>query len=350
MQRHDRVNRQFMRREADQPQARTVAAGLDFIRRNREADRWFLQIETFDPHEPFFTQPEYQELYRKLIGDSSQPLNDWPGYGRSGAGGVSPLPNQLRGQYAALVTMCDRQLGKVLDLMDELKLWDDTMLIIWTDHGFLLGEHDCWAKIVMPFYEEISHTPFFVWDPRCRKAGERRDALVQPALDLGPTLLGYFGVPGTADMQGRDLAATIATDQPVRAAGLFGLFGAQVNVTDGRYVYMRAPKDRANSPLFNYTVMPTHMRAMFSVQELQQATLAPPFSFTKGCPLLRIPGKTWFTDEAVWQTALYDLATDPQQQKPIRDPKIEQMMTDHLVRLMRENDAPTEQYVRLGLL
>jgi len=66
--------------------------------------------------------------------------------------------------------------------------------------------------------------------------------------------------------------------------------------------------------------------------------------------LLRIPGKTWFTDEAVWQTALYDLATDPQQQKPIRDPKIEQMMTDHLVRLMRENDAPTEQYVRLGLL
>ena len=346
--RTDRINRQFMRREADQPQAKTFAAGLDFIRRNRDADRWFLQIETFDPHEPFFTQTEDQDLYRDLIG-TGQPLNDWPGYGRSSGQDVSPMPAQLRGHYAALVTMCDRQLGAVLDLMDELKLWDDTMLMVWTDHGFLLGEHDCWAKCVMPFYEEVARTPFFVWDPRCRQAGERRRALVQPALDLGPTLLGYFGIPLTADMQGRDLAATIATDQPVREAGLFGLFGAQINVTDGRYVYMRAPKDRTNAPLFNYTVMPMHMNQMFSVKELQAATLAPSFAFTKGCPLLRMPGSTWVTDESVWQTALYDLATDPKQECPITDPKIEQMMIAHLVRLMRENDAPAEQFIRLGL-
>ena len=349
MSRHDRVNRQFMRREADQPQPQTFAAGLDFIRRNREADRWFLQIETFDPHEPFFTQPEYQELYRNLIGDGTQPLNDWPGYGHSGDKSLAPAPAQLRGHYAALVTMCDRQLGKVLDLMDELNLWDDTMLMLWTDHGFLLGEHDCWAKVVMPFYEEISHTPFFVWDPRCRKAGERRRALVQPALDLGPTLLGFFGVPGTADMQGRDLAATIAADQPVREAGLFGIYGGQVNVTDGRYVYMRAPQDRRNAPLFNYTLMPANMRGMFGVKELQAAKLAPPFSFTKGCPLLRVPGSPWMLDEMVWRTLLYDLATDPKQERPLNDAKIEQRMIEHLVRLMRENDAPAEQYQRLGL-
>ncbi|MEI8314378.1 MAG: sulfatase [Verrucomicrobiota bacterium] len=256
--RTDRINRQFMRREADQPQAKTFAAGLDFIRRNRDADRWFLQIETFDPHEPFFTQTEDQDLYRDLIG-TGQPLNDWPGYGRSSGQDVSPMPAQLRGHYAALVTMCDRQLGAVLDLMDELKLWDDTMLMVWTDHGFLLGEHDCWAKCVMPFYEEVARTPFFVWDPRCRQAGERRRALVQPA------------------------------------------------------------------------------------------TLAPSFAFTKGCPLLRMPGSTWVTDESVWQTALYDLATDPKQERPITDPKIEQMMIAHLVRLMRENDAPAEQFIRLGL-
>ena len=348
--RQDRVNRQFMRREADQPQAKTFAAGLDFIRRNRDADRWFLQLETFDPHEPFFTQPHDQDLYRDLIGEGTQPLNDWPGYGRSSTPGVCPRPNQLRGHYAALVTMCDRHLGRVLDLMDELQLWDDTLLIVCTDHGFLLGEHDCWAKCVMPFYEEIAHTPFFVWDPRCRKAGERRQALVQPTLDIGPTLLGYFGVPPTADMQGRDLAATIADDQPVRQAGLFGLFGAQVNVTDGRYVYMRAPQNRTNLPLFNYTVMPMHMRQRFDVQELQAATLAPPFSFTKGCPVLRIPGSAWGgLDEWAWQTALYDLATDPKQERPLNDPALEQMMIAHMVRLMRENDAPPEQYVRLGL-
>ncbi len=43
--------------------------------------------------------------------------------------------------------MCDAHLGKVLDVMDELEMWDDTLLIVNTDHGFLLGEHDWWAKI-----------------------------------------------------------------------------------------------------------------------------------------------------------------------------------------------------------
>ena len=113
---------------------------------------------------------------------------------------------------------------------------------------------------------------------------------------------------------------------------------------------MRSPKDRKNSPLFNYTVMPMHMRERFRVQELQAATLAPPFSFTKGCPLLRIPGSTWGNlDAQVWQTTLYDLATDPSQEHPLTDPIIERMMIEHLVRLMRENDAPAEQYARLGL-
>ena len=47
------------------------------------------------------------------------------------------------------------------------------MLIVWTDHGFLLSEHDLWAKIQMPWYRELSNTPFFVWDPRCGHAGQR---------------------------------------------------------------------------------------------------------------------------------------------------------------------------------
>src|SRR5216117_1938631 len=53
--RHAWVNRQFMRRECDQPQPKTFDAGIEFIRHNREQENWFLQIETFDPHEPFFS-------------------------------------------------------------------------------------------------------------------------------------------------------------------------------------------------------------------------------------------------------------------------------------------------------
>ncbi|MCB0143392.1 MAG: sulfatase-like hydrolase/transferase, partial [Caldilineaceae bacterium] len=92
------------------------------------------------------------------------PHFDWPPYSR-----VQETPEQvdhMRYEYAALLSMCDAYLGKVLDMMDELNLWDDTMLIVNTDHGFLLGEHDWWAKMVQPLYQEVAHTPLFIWDPR----------------------------------------------------------------------------------------------------------------------------------------------------------------------------------------
>ncbi len=351
--RQDRINRQFMNREHLQPQAKTFAAGLDFIERNHEADNWFLQIETFDPHEPFFTQRKYQDLYRELLGEpGARPLCDWPAYGRVESQDVAEMRDQLRGHYASLISMCDAHLGTVLDAMDEHRLWEDTMLIVWTDHGFLLGEHEFWAKCQMPFYEEVSHTPFFVWDPRSAKQGERREALVQPSIDLGPTLLEYFGAERTPDMTGRPLVDAIAADQPVREAGIFGMHGGQLNVTDGRYVYMRGPAREDNTPLFNYTVMPTNMRSRFDPKNLAEAELHDGFSFTKGAKVLKMPWRGNWMDRkeyGVLETSLYDLENDPQQSQPIEDEAIERQMREHAVRLMQEADAPPEQYERLGL-
>ena len=80
------------------------------------------------------------------------------------------------------------QLGRILDKMDEYNLWEDTMLIVNTDHGFMLGEHDWWAKSNhINYYEEIVHTPLFIYDPRSRAAG-RCDCLVQ-TIDLRPPFL-----------------------------------------------------------------------------------------------------------------------------------------------------------------
>jgi arylsulfatase A-like enzyme len=247
--------------------------------------------------------------------------------------------------------MCDAYLGRLMDLMDELNMWDDTMLLVWTDHGFMLGEHDCWAKCWQPWYEELAHTPFFVWDPRSKVRAEQRHALVQPALDIGPTLLEFFGLKPTADMLGKGLANTVADDTPVRQAAIFGLHGAHVNVTDGRYVYMRGPAGQHNGPLYQYTLMPTHMNSMFSPKELQHIELAGPFSFTKGCPVMKIGhGGQWVTRRAIaFPTTLFDLQHDPQQKRPVSDPALEQMMVDHLVRLMNQAQAPPEQYERLGL-
>jgi len=49
--------------------------------------------------------------------------------------------------------------------MDEHAMWDDTALLVTTDHGFLLGEHDWWAKIMMPCYNEVAHIPLFFHHP-----------------------------------------------------------------------------------------------------------------------------------------------------------------------------------------
>ncbi|MFA6133418.1 MAG: sulfatase [Phycisphaerae bacterium] len=348
--RNDWVNRQFMRREEDQPQPRTFAAGMDFIRRNATEDRWLLHLETFDPHEPFFSQQKYKDLYPHDYDVAKSGHFDWPPYNF-----VRETPEQAahgRYEYAALLSMCDEYLGRVLDLMDELDLWKDTMLIVNADHGFLLGEHGCWAKCWCRWFEEHAHMPLFIWDHRCGLAGQRRSALVQ-TIDLAPTILEYFGLPLPPDMQGKPLRETIARDEPVREAGLFGQFGMQVNVTDGQYVYMRAPARQDNQPLYDYTLMPTHMRSFFTVEELRGVTLAAPFSFTKGCPLLKIPSTKigaggWF-DQTLYQNWLYDLQADPRQERPIQDARIEARMIELLCGLMKANDAPVEQFERLGL-
>lgn len=340
--RQDRVNRMYLQKEEDFPQAKTFAAGLEFLRKNAAQDRWFLQLETFDPHEPFFAPQKYRDLYPHTY---DGPPFDWPNYDR-----VKETPEQaqhLRYEYAALTSMCDAYLGKVLDTMDELDLWKDTMLIVGTDHGFLLGEHDWWAKIRMPFWQEIAHTPFFVWDPRCGKKGERRNSLVQ-IIDWAPTLLEYFGIERPTDMQGRPLREAVATDAPLRDAALFGVFGGHVNVTDGRYVYMRAPANASNTPLFEHTLMPTHMRSRFGPDELKDAQLAPPFPFTKGCPVLRMPGRAWNKAQE-FGTLLYDIQADPRQERPIQDKAVEERMLGLMTRLMLENHTPMEQFERLGL-
>lgn len=344
MRRQDWINRTYMTEEAMMPQAQTFARGIEFIRANHAQNNWFLQLETFDPHEPFFTPQKYKDLYPH---EYTGPHFDWPPYRP-----VQETPEQvqhMRYEYAALLSMCDAYLGQVLDLMDELNLWEDTLLIVNTDHGFLLGEHEWWAKMVQPMYQEVAHTPLFIWDPRCRRQGGQCDALVQ-TIDLAPTLLEFFGVARPPAMQGVPLREAIAHNAPVRSAALFGGHGGYVNVTDGRYVYMRGAASTANGPLYEYTLMPTHMRWPFAPEELQTTEMVAPFSFMKGCRVMKIPGHGWRgLDSYQLGTMLFDLEHDPQQMQPLDDPAVEQMMIDHLLRLMRENEAPVEQYERIGL-
>lgn len=340
--RQDTINRQYMATEDLHCQTLTFDSGLDFLRTNHAEDNWFLQIETFDPHEPFFSYDEHRAHY---VHDYDGPQFDWPAYGRVTED--EQAVEHIRAEYSALLTMCDKSLGRVLDAMDEHDLWDDTLLIVCTDHGFLLGERGWWGKSVQPWYDETIHTPLFIWDPRAGARDERRASLVQ-TIDFGPTLLDWFGLECTPEMQGVPLTGTVASDQPVREAGLFGIFGGHVNVTDGRYVYMRACADDSNAPLEEYTLMPTHMSSRFAPVELRDARLADPFAFTKGVPLVQVPGTSWGNPYS-FGTLLFDLESDPDQRRPLVDDELELRMANLMVELMRSGDAPASQFARMRL-
>jgi arylsulfatase A-like enzyme len=343
--RQDAVNRIYMKKEEEQPQPNVFKLGLEFLEKNKDTDNWFLHLETFDPHEPFYTIQKYKEFYPH---DYKGPHFDWPFYGKVTEG--KEVVEHGRYQYAALLSMCDHYLGKLLDFMDRNGMWKDTLLMVNTDHGYLLGEHGCWAKMVHPLYDEVVHTPFFVWDPRREIKGERRQSLVQ-TIDIAPTILEFFERQIPQDMQGKALGPVLDTDMSVHEGVLFGRYGAQINVTDGRYVYMREPAP-GNSPLYEYTHMPTHMRTRFSVEEMRSMKISPPFSFTKGAPLMRIESalnpQAW-SPISFGETKLYDLYNDPSQDHPLEDKTIEKQMLELMIKLMKENDAPWEQFERLGL-
>jgi len=351
--RNDSVNRQVTTDPAHYPMNVTFEKGLEFIRRNHEEDKWMLQIETFDPHEPFFSFDKHRALYQEHFENYKGKPVEWPPYREVRES--RDVVEHARYEYAALMSACDAKLGEVLDTFDELDLWKDTMLIVWTDHGFLLGEHGCWAKSWMPFYNEIARTPFFLWDPRHpESAGQRRQSLVQPSIDLGPTLLDFFGLNSTKDMTGKNLKEVVASDKPVREYGIFGMFGRHVNITDGKHVYMRGPVNADNQPLFEYTLMPTRMNHRFSTEELSEVKdLAPPFSFTKNCPTLKVPASYRVAEgndiHGHLSTRLYDLEADPGQLNPIENPELETRFSQALKGVLEACNAPPEQYQRLGL-
>ncbi|MDC1382942.1 sulfatase [Candidatus Puniceispirillum sp.] len=346
------INRQHIKNEEDYCSPKLFKLANEFLTKNHGVDNWFLQLECFDPHEPFHAPARFRDLYKTSY---DGPILDWPIYDR-----VTETPEEiaeLRANYSALVTMTDEYFGSLLDFFDENEIWSDTALVLTTDHGFLLGEHDWWAKNRMPVYDEIAHIPLMIYHPDfSAHGGTRRTALTQTA-DLMPTLLEMSNIPVPYDVTGKSLLPILAGDQVLRDSLIFGYFGAAVNVTDGKHSYFHYPVKEADESLYEYTLMPTRMTSRFSIKELLGATLYPSFSFTKGAPLLRLNPKTSVDGDPLEvqgmtfmdaQSAIYDLISDPSQSTPISDYEIGSRMKRYIVDNMKKMDAPPESFLRFG--
>ena len=346
------INREFMLEEEDYCSPQLFNLADEFLQVNHKSDNWLLQLECFDPHEPFHAPERFRQKYQTSY---KGPILDWPIYDR-----VKETPEEiaeLRANYAALVTMTDEYFGRLLDIFDEKEMWSDTALILTTDHGFLLGEHDWWAKNRMPVYDEIAHIPLMIYHPDFQsESGTRRKDLTQN-IDLMPTFLDMANISVPPDVTGKSLLPVIEGLGNNRKSVIFGYFGAAVNICDGRYSYFRYPTLPNAEALNEYTLMPTRMTERFSINDLIGATLVDSFSFTKGAPLLKLRPKMNNEGEPVevqgmnfedWQSALYDHENDPKQVEPIINSDIEESLCQQIIENMMRLDAPVEAYRRFG--
>ena len=332
------INSEFIKEEKDFPSVKCFASGLEFLKTNKDSNNWFLQLETFDPHEPFFAPERFRE---KLKTNYRGPRLDWPQYDK-----VTETDDEvaeLKANYLALIGLCDYLLGTILDYFDEHKLWDDTALILTTDHGFMLGEHDWWAKGGMPMYNEIAHIPLFVHHPDFKKyAGESRNTVTQN-IDLMATFLSMNDKSIPKEVKGKSILDFLERDVGSYTA-LYGYWGGGINITDGHYSYFHYPEnfDQTNLNKYQYTLMPTHMRGFFSEEELKTLKIHEPFSFTKNIPVMQIKSDKNLKRYVETKSALYDLIKDPGQLNPIEDKSLLAKYKELMINVIKENDPPKE--------
>lgn len=342
-------NRTRQQREEDFSGPRTAMAAVEWLRANRSADNWFLQVEIFDPHEPFYCTEKYRQIY----GDTwTGPSFDWPRYEE-----VADSPEaveHIRKCYAGLMTMTDYWVGKVLDVLDEFDLWDETLIVFTTDHGTMLAEHDYWLKNFMPLFNEIVQIPLIICLPGGERAGTRTDALTQ-TIDLMPTFLDVYGVPLPPHVHGTSLRSAIE-GRSLRQDIIFGYFGKATNVTDGRYVYMRNPVNADGGPLHAYTAMPIQgLNAWFPRDVYDKIEMGRYFGHTYNLPLYKIPaegqvplhhgGEESYTD----RHQLFDVINDPLQATSLDNPALEAHFVERIATHLEVCEAPAEQYSRLGI-
>ena len=286
----NRKNRLRQQQEEDFSGARTCAAAVEWLHDNRNADNWFLQVELFDPHEPYYCTEKYRKMYDDVW---DGPELDWPPYEI-----VSQSPEaveHIRKMYASLLTMTDHWAGKVLSTLEELGLFEDTLIVFTTDHGTMLAEHQYWLKNYMPVYNQIASLPLTIKPAASMnveaKPGSRVSAFSQ-TIDIMPTFLDAFGVPLLPHVYGQSLLPALSGKSLERTDGIMGYFGMATNYTDGKHVYMRNPVNSDGGPLYAYTAMPNHsLNRLHPRDGYSEWEMGRYFGHTYNMPLYKIPSK-----------------------------------------------------------
>jgi arylsulfatase A-like enzyme len=223
-------NTHYRRSEADWMVAKTLGTTMDWLERNRSREDFVLWVDMWDPHEPFDAPDFDVRRYADPAFDGEQVI--YPRYGR-GDYMSDAERNHVRALYAALVTLCDRWIGRLLEKIEALGLDRNTLVMFTTDHGHLFGDHDLQGKPTGPLgklYEPTTRIPLMIRHPEGVGAGTRVPGIAQHP-DLLPTILDFLGVDTPPGVVGQSLWPLIRGEQPrLRDAAVSGRYSAAVDV------------------------------------------------------------------------------------------------------------------------
>jgi arylsulfatase len=205
---------------------------IDYIRRGRDESKpFFLLANFFDPHHPFVAPDEYMAKYRDVAfpppiraprpADGKPPIQAELSSGRVGPGpgfsGYESALHDVIATYYAMIDLVDDEIGRIVSALDGAGLRDNTLVILTSDHGEMLGDH---AQILKGplFYEGAVRVPLVMRWPDRVQAGQRRNDLVQ-SLDVFATALAAAGCPVPETSQSIDLlrpdaARALEQDRP----------------------------------------------------------------------------------------------------------------------------------------
>ncbi len=187
--------------------------------RKLKGEPFFLALGFLKPHLPFIAPKKYWDMYppeKVKVAMNRKAPKDAPKFASTSWGHprtYSDFPRkgepsdelvlELTRGYAACITYVDAQVGRVLDELDRLGLRDNTIVVLWGDHGWHLGENHIWGKATN--FELSTRAPLIVSDPRMKAAGKKTAALVE-FVDIYPTLCELADLPLPDFLEGTSFA------------------------------------------------------------------------------------------------------------------------------------------------
>ncbi len=317
----------------------------DWIRRHRD-ERFFLFVHSFDCHGPYQVEPRYREALagtRAVVPKNAATPAEWEYAKAVRAHRYLELPKhasleEVIDLYDATIRFVDEQIGKLVALLDELGLFEDTLLIITSDHGESFLDHDVYLGHGLLLYEEEVHVPLIVKFPRGRFAGQRTSDVVRH-IDLFPTIAASAGADCPKEVQGQDLVpALLGQDREPRIAvgwspnlwnqDLKGAAASTHYVRRGKIKLLEAPRIDLRRLVDEHLMRPEEGEAKYDL-------VADPLGFAS---------RVLYVDQ------MFDLSADPEERVNLLPDRREEQMriVARLEQIDRENDEICAAFEKKG--